>query len=142
MKIHFGEISVRTNKKLEILDVTEGIRKVVRKSDIKAGLVNLWISHTTAALAVNEYDVDLWEDILKAMERLVPVKADYRHNAKYRWSAREQNAHAHIINCMIKPDVTIPLNNGRIQLGTWQSVLFIELDGPRTRSIHVQIMGE
>jgi len=142
VKVHFGEVFVRTNRKLEILDITEGVHKVVRESNIKVGLVNLWISHTTAALAVNEHDVDLWEDILRTMERLVPLKADYRHNAKYGWSAREQNAHAHILNCMIKPDVTVPLNNGRTQLGTWQSVLFIELDGPRNRTVHVQVMGE
>ncbi|MCW4025964.1 MAG: secondary thiamine-phosphate synthase enzyme YjbQ, partial [Candidatus Bathyarchaeota archaeon] len=113
-----------------------------RESGISDGLANLWVPHSTAAVAVNEHDTDLWEDILSAIGRLVPVKGGYRHNAKYGWSSREQNAHAHILNCMINSDVNIPLQGGRLQLGTWQSILFMELDGPRTRSIRIQVMGE
>lgn len=142
MKIYTDDISLRTGMKLEVVDVTRDANKIVDESGLRNGLVNLWVTHTTAALAVNEHDTDLWEDILSAMTRLVPVRANYRHNAKYGWSPREQNAHAHILNCMIKPDVTVPLGNGSMKLGTWQSVLFIELDGPRNRSIHVQVMGE
>ncbi|OYT48707.1 hypothetical protein B6U79_02715 [Candidatus Bathyarchaeota archaeon ex4484_231] len=125
-----------------ILDVTGDVRSIVEESNVKNGLVNLWVPHATAAIAVNEHDTDLWEDILKTFERLVPIKDDYRHNAKYSWTAGEQNAHAHILNCLIKPNVTIPVENGRMQLGTWQSILFIEMDGPRTRRVHVQVMGE
>lgn len=142
MKFHIGNVPVRTGKKLEIQDVTNNIDEIIEESGVKDGLVNLWVPHSTAALAVNEHDTDLWEDILSNMGRLVPVKGDYRHNAKYGWSPHEQNAHAHILNCLIKPDVTIPLQGGRMQLGTWQSILFIELDGPRSRSIRVQVMGE
>jgi len=127
---------------MEILDITEKVSRVVSESGIKNGLVNIWVPHTTAAIAVNEHDTDLWHDILTAMERLVPIKADYRHNAKYGWNVREQNAHAHILNCLVKPDVTIPLQAGNMQLGTWQSILFVEMDGPRTRSINVQVIGE
>ena len=142
MKIHTGNISLKTGKKFEIVDITEDVHKVIEGSGVERGLVNLWIPHTTAALAVNEHDPDLWEDILSAMTRLVPVKADYRHNAKYGWSPGEQNAHAHILNCLIKPGVNVPLENGKMKLGTWQSILFIELDGPRSRSLHIQVMGE
>ena len=142
MRFYVKNVPVRTGKKLEILDVTNDVEKIAEESGVKDGLVNLWVPHTTAALAVNEHDTDLWEDILSTMERLVPVKGDYRHNAKYGWSSREQNAHAHILNCMIKPDVTIPVQGGRLRLGTWQSILFIELDGPRSRSIRVQVTGE
>jgi len=142
MRIHVEDISLKTEKKMEILDVTHDVEKIVGESGIKNGLVNLWIPHATAALAVNEHDLDLWDDILSTMRKLVPVEADYRHNTKYAWTPREQNAHAHIINCIVKPNAVIPLHDGRMQLGTWQSILFIELDGPRSRSIHVQIMGE
>jgi len=142
MKFHFGEVSFSTRKRMEILDITEKVRRVVEESGITNGLVNLWVSHTTAAIAVNEHDTDLWEDILTAFERLVPIRAEYRHNAKYGWSSREQNAHAHILNCLIKPNVTIHLKNGRMRLGTWQSILFIEMDGSRTRTVHVEVMGE
>ena len=142
MKIYTGDVSLRTGMKLEVVDVTGDVRRIVGESGVMDGLVNLWVTHTTAALAVNEHDTDLWEDVLSAMTRLVPVRADYRHNAKYGWSPREQNAHAHILSCMIKPSVTVPLGNGRMRLGTWQSILFIELDGPRNRSLHVQVVGE
>jgi secondary thiamine-phosphate synthase enzyme len=142
VKFHIKNISVKTDKKLQILDVTRDVSKIVGESGISEGLANLWVPHSTAAVAVNEHDTDLWEDILSAMGRLVPVKGDYRHNAKYGWSSREQNAHAHILNCMINSDVNIPIQGGRLQLGTWQSILFIELDGPRSRSIRIQVMGE
>ena len=142
MEVHSEEVRVSTHKRIEILDVTENIIKIVVKSGIKNGIVNLWVPHATATLAMNEHDTDLWEDILAAFERLVPVKANYHHNAKYSWSSGEQNAHAHILNCLSKPNVTVPLKNGRMQLGTWQSILLIEMDGSRTRTVHVQVMGE
>ncbi|MEM2915584.1 MAG: secondary thiamine-phosphate synthase enzyme YjbQ [Candidatus Bathyarchaeia archaeon] len=142
MKFNVSEVSVSTRKKMEVLNVTGKISEIIEKSKIKNGLVNIWVPHATATIAVNEHDTDLWEDVLTAMERLVPTKADYRHNSKYGWNPLEQNAHAHILNCLIKPNVVIPLEEGKMQLGTWQSILFIEMDGPRTRSIYVQIIGE
>jgi len=94
---------------MEIQDITDAAAKIVRESKVTNGLVNLWVPHATAAIAVNEHDEDLWDDILAAFERLVPIQGSYRHNAKYGWSEGEQNAHAHILNCLIKPDVTMHL---------------------------------
>jgi len=142
VKIHRGEFSVSTRKRMEILDVTSNVVKVVEESGITNGLVHIWVPHATAAIAVNEHDTDLWDDILTAFEHLVPIKGNYHHNTKYGWNSGEQNAHAHILNCLIKPDVIIPLENSRMQLGTWQSILLIEMDGSRTRQINVQVMGE
>jgi secondary thiamine-phosphate synthase enzyme len=142
MKIQYEEFSVSTRKRMEIQDITSNVINVVNESGIINGLVHLWVPHATATIAVNEHDTDLWDDILTAFERLVPMKGNYRHNAKYNWTANEQNAHAHIMNCLIKPNVTVPLENGKMQLGTWQSILFIELDGLRTRQVNVQVMGE
>jgi len=142
MDFYSQDLRISTRKRIEILDVTNEVQRIIEKSGIKNGLVNLWVPHSTAAIAVNEHDVDLWEDIVSLLQKIVPVMGDYRHNAKYRWSAGEQNAHAHILNCLIKPGVSIPLENGRMHLGTWQSILFIEMDGSRSRTIHVQIMGE
>ena len=142
MRHYKEEFSVRTGKRLEIIDITDDVSRVVGESGIKTGLVNIWVPHATAAVAVNEHDPDLWVDVLSTFERLVPVKGDYHHNAKYGWAPSEQNAHAHILNCMVKPDVTIPVYGGRMQLGTWQSILFIELDGPRVRRVRVTVLGE
>jgi len=142
MKFHRRDLRVSTRKRIEILDITGEVQRIVEESGIKNGLVNIWVPHATAAIAVNEHDTDLWEDIVDVLQKLAPLKGAYRHNAKYRWSAGEQNAHAHILNCLIKPGVSIPLEGGRMLLGTWQSILFIEMDGSRSRRVHVQIMGE
>ena len=142
MKIYRKEFTISTHKRMEILDITNTVANVVEESRIVNGLVHLWVPHATAAIAVNEHDTDLWDDILTALENLAPINDNYRHNAKYSWMASEQNAHAHILNCLVKPSVTIPLENGKMQLGTWQSVLVIEMDGPQTRQIQVQVIGE
>lgn len=142
MRFHSSEFSVQSRKRMEIINVTSKVSGIVERAGIKNGFVNLWVPHTTAAIAINEHDPDLWEDILAAMERLVPLRGDYRHNAKYGWMPSEQNAHAHILNCLIKPSVTIPVEDCRIMLGTWQSILFIEMDGPQTRTVQVHIIGE
>ncbi|MBS7656994.1 secondary thiamine-phosphate synthase enzyme YjbQ [Candidatus Bathyarchaeota archaeon] len=142
MKNFSRENSVSTHKRMEILNVTNVVAKAVKESGITNGLVHVWVPHATAAIALNEHDSDLWDDILESFSQLVPIEGKYRHNAKYSWTESEQNAHAHILNCLIKPHVTIPLENGGMQLGTWQSILLIEMDGPRTRHIRVQVMGE
>ena len=142
MKFHSSEFSVRSEKRMEIIDVTSKVGEIVELSGIRNGLVNIWVPHSTAAVSVNEHDLDLWEDILATMNKLVPIKDDYRHNAKYGWMPSEQNAHAHILSCLIKPGVTVPIENGRMRLGAWQSILFIEMDGPRTRSVQIYVMGE
>ncbi|HIE18607.1 TPA: YjbQ family protein [Candidatus Bathyarchaeota archaeon] len=142
MNFYSQDLRISTRKRIEILDITEEVYRIVMKSGIKNGLVNLWVPHSTAAIAVNEHDTDLWGDIVNVLQKIAPLKGDYQHNAKYGWSMGEQNAHAHILSCLIKPGVSIPLENGRMHLGTWQSILFIEMDGSRSRRVHVQIIGE
>ena len=142
MNFYSQDLRISTRKRIEILDITEEVYRIVMKSGIKNGLVNLWVPHSTAAIAVNEHDTDLWGDIVNVLQKIAPLKEDYQHNAKYGWSMGEQNAHAHILSCLIKPGVSIPLENGRMHLGTWQSILFIEMDGSRSRRVHVQIIGE
>lgn len=133
MRFHEESLEVKTKRKLKVVDVTEDVRGVVMRSGVTRGLVNLWVAHTTACLSVNEHDKELWDDLISAMTRLVPVEGEYRH---------KPNAHAHILNTLIKPEVSIPLKEGEMRLGTWQSILLIELDGPRVRKINVTIMEE
>ncbi|MEM2463988.1 MAG: secondary thiamine-phosphate synthase enzyme YjbQ [Candidatus Bathyarchaeia archaeon] len=142
MKIYLTELSIKSRERMQIINVTSEVSGVIERSGIRDGLANLWVPHTTAAITVNEHDPDLWMDILAVMERIAPIKGDYRHNAKYRWAQSEQNAHAHILNSLIKPFLTIPIADGRMLLGMWQSILFIEMDGPQTRTIQIQIIGE
>lgn len=142
LKFYSSEFSIQSRRKMEILDVTSRVNELINRSGIKNGLINIWVPHTTAAIMVNERDPDLWEDIIATMERLVPIKGNYHHNAKYGWMPSEQNAHAHILNCLIKPSVTLTIENGRLLLGTWQSILFVEMDGPQTRRVQVHVIGE
>ncbi|MEM1514732.1 MAG: secondary thiamine-phosphate synthase enzyme YjbQ [Candidatus Bathyarchaeia archaeon] len=142
LKVHLVDLSIKSKEKMQIINVTGEVGGIIERSGIKNGLINLWVPHTTAAITVNENDPDLWMDILAVMEKIAPTRGNYRHNAKYKCVPGEQNAHAHILSSLIKTFITIPIVDGRMLLGTWQSILFIEMDGPRTRTIHVQIIGE
>lgn len=78
---------------------------------------------------------------LEHIKKLVPLKGDYKHNAKYSSTSGEQNAHAHILSSLIKPSVHVPIENGKPALGTWQSILFIELDGARNRKVKMKVVS-
>jgi len=142
MRFHSADLTVSSSKSMEIVDVTEQVDRVLAESRIRNGVLNLWVPHTTAAIMVNEHEPNLWEDILTILGQLVPPSVNYLHDAKYARSTKEQNARAHILNCLVKPSISLPIEEGRVLLGTWQSILFLEMDGPRTRSIHAKIMGE
>ena len=142
MKLRQAEVSLKTESKLQIINITRNILQVVENSGLKNGFAVIHIPHTTAGLAVNEADPDLWEDIIEALTRIVPVKGRYRHNLKYSGVPSEQNAHAHILNCLLRSTVALPFYNGQLALGTWQSILFVELDGPRSRRVNVTLYGE
>jgi len=142
MIFYVESIEFRTERRFEVRDVTGNVIDAVGRSGVKRGLLNVWAPHTTATVTVNERDPDLWMDILDVFLRLVPADGRYRHNEKYRWIPGEQNAHAHIISSMLKPDVTVPVENGRLKLGSWQAILFVELDGPRNRRVEVTVIGE
>ena len=126
-------ITVETSKQREVLDLTVKINDLLKKTGIDKGMLNLWVAHTTAALTVNENDKGLWNDLLGVFTQLAPVKGDYRH---------KPNAQAHILSSIVKPGVTIPVNDGEMDLGTWQRPLLLELDGPRERTIKITLMVE
>ena len=129
------EISVKSKKQLQLIDITD---KVKNSFDIEDGFVSVFVPHTTAAVTVQEPDRDLWKDLLNTYRRLVPLERDYKHNVKYSGTSGEQNAHAHILSSLVKPSVEIPVEKGKPILGTWQSILFVELDGPRNRKVKIK----
>ena len=140
------EFSLRSKERVEIIDITSYIEEIVEKSEVKNGFVLAYTGHVTACLTINENDQELLEDIKENLLRLVPidpemVKTRYRHNDKYSSMPGEQNTHAHILATLIKPSLMVPIENGRLRLGTWQSLFFFELDGPRSRNIQVQVWG-
>jgi len=130
-------ISISTSKKQELIDITEEVNAVINKSKVKEGLCNIFAMHATAAIIINENaDPNICIDTLDALNKLIK-EGIWRHDKL------DGNAASHIKSTILGPSETIPINNGELQLGTWQSPMFVELDGPRSnRKIVVTIIGD
>jgi secondary thiamine-phosphate synthase enzyme len=121
-------LKVHTHERLEAVNITLPVQDALRAAGIVEGLVHLHCPHTTAALVVNESaDPDVVGDILRTWEKLVPRRGDYRH--------AEGNSQAHVLASLAGCGVLLPVAEGRLRLGTWQGVFFLELDGPRRREV-------
>lgn len=125
-----------TQKKIQILKISEKVLEIAKRSGLKEGIVLVYTPHTTAGLIVNEAEPGLITDLEKIFERLIPWQESYAHNRV------DNNAPSHILASVLSPSLSLPLTEGRIALGTWQSIFFVELDGPRTREVEVKIVGE
>jgi len=126
-------IQVSTRARTELLDVTAEVREAVRRSGASSGLVTLWVPHTTAAVTVNENaDPAVMRDILWEVDKVIPFEDGYRHG--------EGNSAAHIKSSLFGPSLTLLLEDGALQLGTWQGIYFCEFDGPRRRKLWVKVV--
>ena len=127
------EISVQTHSRFEMIDITAAIQKAAREEKIESGIGLVYTPHTTAAVTINENaDPDVPRDILAALDRAVPLSANYRH--------AEGNSAAHVKSSLVGASEMIIIKNGRLILGTWQSIFFCEFDGPRTRKVIVKFL--
>jgi secondary thiamine-phosphate synthase enzyme len=136
MKTWFKELSFSTSKPREVLDVTRQVTSAVRESGIKNGLLVVQLPHATASLVLNENESGLKRDLLRQLDELVPVRAEYEHDRI------DDNAHAHLKSAFIGSARVLPIVDGSIVRGTWQNFLVLEQDGPRTRRLTVFILGE
>ena len=128
------EITIRTTKRNELVDITRQVREAVRASGVRSGLCVVYAPHTTAAITVNEAaDPSVALDISETLSKLVPPGAGYRH--------LEGNADSHIKSATVGPSVCLIVEGGDILLGTWQGIFFCEFDGPRTRKVWVKVIG-
>ena len=128
------EISVKTRSKIEMIDITRMVSDVVRHSNVKHGLCIVFVPHTTAAITINENaDPAVCKDIIEELNKIIPLQDNYRH--------MEGNSAAHIKATLTGSSQTVIIENGELQLGTWQSLFFCEYDGPRTRIIWIQIIS-
>lgn len=125
-----------SNKRVEIIDMTEDINDILTKSKIKDGLINIFAKHSTAGIVINENESGLVKDFQNAIESLIPENNNYLHDRI------DNNADSHIRSFFIGSSETIPVENGHLSLGTWQSIFFVELDGPRNRKFVITVMGE
>lgn len=128
-------ISVRTNRRCQMMDITAQVAEAVAESGVQNGTVLVFCPHTTAAITINENaDPDVQHDLLLTLEELLPKnRPGYRHG--------EGNSDAHVKTSLVGANELVMIENGRLKLGTWQSVFFCEFDGPRTRRVHIQVTG-
>lgn len=137
-------LELETGAAMDVHDLTPRLRALVAASGVRHGQMLVSSRHTTAAVTVNENEPRLIEDLKCFLARLVPKDAGYLHNdIEARGMPDEpRNAHAHLAAMLLGHAQTVGVVDGELALGTWQSVLFVELDGPRPRTVSVQIVGE
>jgi secondary thiamine-phosphate synthase enzyme len=133
-KVFNTTINFSTKGEIDFFDLSDEVQKAVDKSDILNGIAHVFAPHATGILILTENDPALLEDIGTFLKTLVPVNAPYNHPS---------NAYSHLRSMILPPDKTLPIINGQITLGTWQSLLFVETDvHPRKRTVTIQVLGE
>jgi secondary thiamine-phosphate synthase enzyme len=133
-KITTTSHSFSTKGEIDFIDLTDMVQTAVAKSSIKNGLVHVFAPHSTGILILTENDYGLLNDIKAFLEEIVPKRKAYNHSS---------NAHAHLRSVLLPPDKTLPIVDGRVEFGTWQSLFFVETDVyPRRRAITIQVLGE
>ena len=127
-------INVKSRARTEFIDITEKVQEVLKDTGISSGICNIFVPHTTAAITVNEgADPTVQRDIQMFLNRMVPFEGDYQH--------REGNSSANIKTTLIGVSQTVLIDEGRLVLGTWQSIFFCEFDGPRHRRVALKIIA-
>jgi secondary thiamine-phosphate synthase enzyme len=141
LKVVRKTLTMLSEKRTEVLDITKQIRDIMLSADIKEGILLVNALHTTCALFVNEFQGALVEDLKTMVDRLVPEAAGYRHDDPRYSDCERGNATSHLRAALLGRSVAVGITGGELALGRFQSILFAELDGPRPRTIDVQIMG-
>ncbi|MEW6722532.1 MAG: secondary thiamine-phosphate synthase enzyme YjbQ [Candidatus Micrarchaeota archaeon] len=137
MKTKTEYITMKTEKKIQVVRITDKVEQVIRESGVREGLVLVNPMHITAAVVVNDNESGLHSDYLRILEKLVPYGADYRHN-----DTGEDNAAAHIWRQMMGHQAVMAVTGGRLDLGTWEQIFYFEFDGQRNKRILVKVIGE
>jgi len=146
MVIKFQEVTIKTENNFQIIDITAEVEKFVRDTNITCGSITITTKHTTTAIRINENEELLFKDIKDYIGSLVPVETNHNHDMiekrKNCSSDEPKNAHSHLKALMLGASETLPIFKGKLYLGTWQHILFIELDGPRDRTYTMVLIGE
>jgi secondary thiamine-phosphate synthase enzyme len=139
--IRGDSFTIDTRERLEIIDLTDRVMAHLRKAGIREGVVSLWSMHTTCALFINESQRALLADITQLLEDFAARDRYYRHNDPEHSDCDRANADAHLRAMLLGHSLTLQVSGGEVVLGQWQRILMAELDGPRTRTVRVQILG-
>ena len=139
MTVKTKQISIQTRGEGDILDITGEVADAVVETKLKNGIVTVFVPGSTGALTTIEYEPGLLKDLPNMLERIAPKNLVYEHEK--RW--HDGNGHSHVRASLIGPSITVPFVNGRLTLGTWQQIIFMELDiHSRVRNLILQIIGE
>jgi secondary thiamine-phosphate synthase enzyme len=133
--MNYSSFPVKTHQRTELVDITSRVAGAVSASGIQEGFCLVYCPHTTAGITINENaDPAVQRDILMEINKVIPFEDHYTH--------MEGNSAAHLKSTLTGTSETIPIHNGRLILGTWQGIYFCEYDGPRSRNVHLQIIGQ
>ena len=141
LQMYLETLCYKTRDRLELINITKDLNEVVRKHGLKAGFVLVQSLHTTTAIFINEFQQALLDDIKSFLERLVGRIDYWRHNDPKLSECNRQNADSHLRAMVLGHTLSVPVRDGELALGYWQSIILAELDGPRDRSIQVQVLG-
>jgi len=142
MKTKLETLGLKTTEKQQLINITSRVRELVTHSGIRNGMIGLYSQHTTAALMVSEYQNALVDDVAGLLRRVVADDLPYKHNSPEFSDCDRKNAASHLRSLLFNNSVVLPVSDGEVVLGQFQSVILAELDGPRERSLKVQVLGE
>ncbi len=137
MKSYTKYLTFKTEKRRELIRITDTVREAVEESGVKEGLCLVSAMHLTAGVIVQDDEEGLHDDIWEWLERLAPFREDYKHHL-----TGEDNADAHLKNLLVHLQVVLPITEGRLDLGPWQEVFYTEFDGQRPKRVVIKIIGE
>jgi secondary thiamine-phosphate synthase enzyme len=139
--VHVETIALETTDRVELIDLSERLGAIVAASRVKEGLASVWSMHTTCAVFINEVQTALHADIKQFLEQTVARDGKWLHNDPQHSDCDRNNADAHLRAIVLGHSMTLQITGGELVLGQWQRVLAAELDGPRTRTLRVQVQG-
>jgi secondary thiamine-phosphate synthase enzyme len=141
LHVHGETLTIETDRRVDVLDLTDRVMALVRRLAVKEGLVSLMSTHTTCAVFLNEFQSALVADIKTFLERIVGRDEDWLHNDPVHSDCDRMNADAHLRAMVLGHSLTLQVSGGEVVLGQWQRILMAELDGPRARTLRVQVLG-
>jgi len=139
MGVYSDQINIKTDGEVDIIDITEEIQNSINKSKLKDGIICIFVPGSTGTLTTIEYEPGLMKDLPQALEKIAPKGIYYNHHETW----HDDNGHSHVRASLMGPSITVPFRNKKLIHGTWQQIVFVELDtSPRNREIIIQIVGE
>jgi len=140
-KVASATMQFATTERVELRGITDEVSAFVEQGPVRDGIAHISSLHTTTGVLLNEIEGALLSDMTTLFEQIVPRGIYYKHNDPLLTGCRRKNGDAHLRTLLVGHSISIPIEDGKLKLGTWQRILLAEFDGPNNRRIHVQVMG-